>query len=165
MKELGGVRPEEFVAAAVKRGKEYADMEKRLKNLTLELMKAESEKLIAEAKASLAEGAGGGIVVYRRDDVGGDFFNALRDAIRQACPECLAVLAWGSPVATTTAGGALGRAKTGQFMVIGPTDRVESLAPSVCMALEGKGGMSKYGYRGKGNLAGWDKLVQKLLLS
>ncbi|KAF5222263.1 hypothetical protein ECC02_004778 [Trypanosoma cruzi] len=165
MKELGGVRPEEFVAAAVKRGKEYADMEKRLKNLTLELMKAESEKLIAEAKTSLAEGAGGGIVVYRRDDVGGDFFNALRDAIRQACPECLAVLAWGSPVATTTAGGALGRAKTGQFMVIGPTDRVESLAPSVCMALEGKGGMSKYGYRGKGNLAGWDKLVQKLLLS
>ncbi|RNF04902.1 alanyl-tRNA synthetase [Trypanosoma conorhini] len=158
MKQMGGVRPENFLSEAVRKGRDFVDMEKRLKNLTLELGKAELEKLIAEAKAVVARGGDGAIVTYRRDDVDADFFNPLRDGIREACPDCVTVFAWGIPPAT----GKVGGAKSGQFLIVGPPDRVEALAPVVCTALEGRGGMSKYGYRGKGSLAGWDRLLEQL---
>ncbi|KEG11613.1 alanyl-tRNA synthetase [Trypanosoma grayi] len=152
MKEMGGVRPEDFVAAAVRKGKDFVDMEKRLKNLTLELVKLESEKLIATAKA---DASGSGVVVFRRDDVDVEFFNALRDALRQACPDCVGVFAWGSSASPEAA-------KSGQFMIVGPAERVEAVAPTVCAALEGRGGMSKFGYRGKGSLAAWERLAETL---
>ncbi|RNF08031.1 alanyl-tRNA synthetase [Trypanosoma rangeli] len=159
MKQMGGIRPENFLAEAARKGREFVDMEKRLKNLTLDFGRAELQKLIAEAKVSVAQGGdGGGIVTYRRDDVDMDFFNLLRDGIQWACPDCVAVFAWGTPSAASKTAGA----KSGQFLIVGPPSRVEALAPDVCTALEGRGGMSKYGYRGKGSLAGWEKLVEQL---
>ncbi|RHW70390.1 tRNA synthetases class II (A) [Trypanosoma brucei equiperdum] len=160
MKEMGGIRPEDFVSAAIRKGKDFVELEKRLKHMTQELMKLRSEKLIAEAKQLSENGKGDSashrppVVVYRRDDVDADFFSGLRDELRQACPNCVGVFAWA--MAPLTA------AKTGQFMIVGPTESVEVLAPVVCAALEGKGGMSKFGYRGKGSLCAWEDLVKEL---
>ncbi|KAH9600657.1 Threonyl/alanyl tRNA synthetase [Trypanosoma melophagium] len=156
MKEMGGVRPEDFVATAIRKGKDFVDMEKRVKNLTMELMKLESARLILELTQSSEKGDDDHILMYRRDDVEAEFFAQLRDAIRQTFPECHGVFAWPASPSTSS------NIKNGQFMIFGPTEWVDKVAPEVCTALEGRGGMSKHGYRGKGTLTGWDNLVKKL---
>nr|CCD15789.1 unnamed protein product [Trypanosoma congolense IL3000] len=160
MKEMGGVRPEDFVQTAIRKGRDFIELEKRLKHMTSELMKLQSEKLIVEAKRLSEQGKDGNcanskaVLTYRRDDVDADFFSGLRDELQQACPGCVGVFAWATAPATA--------AQTGQFLIVGPVKDVETLAPAVCEALAGKGGMSKLGYRGKGNLSGWEDLVEKL---
>ncbi|KAG8342029.1 Threonyl and Alanyl tRNA synthetase second additional domain [Trypanosoma vivax] len=175
MKEMGGVRPEDFVSAAVRRGRDFASLEKRLKNMALELTKLEGEKLVVRAKELVGRQGEAGtaasgntgkvsnelnghpVVTYRRDDVDVDFFTGLKEALEKSCPQCLGVFAW-----AVKTGGESKCAKTGQFMVVGPTDGVEALAAKVCSVLSGRGGMSRLGYRGKGDLTNWEVLVREL---
>ncbi|KPI83458.1 hypothetical protein ABL78_7504 [Leptomonas seymouri] len=166
MPELGGSRPDDFISVVQRRSKDATDAEKTMKRWTLELAGHEARRIMTETEAKdSSKTAAVGIVPLRRDDVDHDFFNEVRQQLDAAgYRRVVLVSAWAANRCVT---GTITNAKdvAGQVLITGgetPSD-MERAVELAKETLEGlKGGTSKLGFRGKGSLKEWDKLVKRL---
>ncbi|KAG5482697.1 hypothetical protein CUR178_06734 [Leishmania enriettii] len=162
MPELGGSRPHDFVSVVQRRSKDAMDLEKLTKRWTLELANVEAQRIAAAVSSSYTSPVA---VPLRRDDVELEFFNEVRARLDAAgLRRVVLVSAWTAERCVT---GTLTSAKdvAGQVFITGgesPAD-MEKVVQLAKETLEGmKGGISKYGFRGKGSLKEWDTLVARL---
>jgi alanyl-tRNA synthetase/misacylated tRNA(Ala) deacylase len=143
VKELG-TNAENIVAAVVRRGKESTDGEKQCRKLLAEVAALTAPALVAQALA-LPPGA---VFTFHREDVDMDFLAVVGEALSRSDGTRAALLGAGSDAAN------------GQFLLLGPTEAVARLAPAVLAAVDGKGGQSRHGFRGKGNMKKWSAAVE-----
>jgi alanyl-tRNA synthetase/misacylated tRNA(Ala) deacylase len=150
MKELG-TAPENLEGMAAKRGKDAAESAKVNRRLLAEVAALSAPAVVAEAAAQPADKP----FLYLREDGGMDFLGTMATALADEATRRVCVLACGALNS---------KASDGQFMLIGPSpDAVKDFAASTTgPLLEGKGGLSKQGYRGKCNMALWRAMVKAL---
>jgi alanyl-tRNA synthetase/misacylated tRNA(Ala) deacylase len=145
IKELG-THAENILPAVVRRGKESTDGQRQLKKLWAELAEMTAPIVVREA-AALPSGA---VYAFHRADADMDFLTVLAAALTASDSSRVGLFGGGCDAAS------------GQFLVVGPADAVSRLAPAVLSALDGKGGQSRQGFRGKGNLKKWPAAVESI---
>ncbi|CUG86550.1 tRNA synthetase, putative [Bodo saltans] len=143
IKELG-TNQENVLAATQRRGQEASAGTKQVRKLLSELAPIIAERVIADVKSSTTVNKP---FFFHREDADAEFLTVIAEAAKVAVSERVLVLGCG--------GG-----EGGQFMVIGPVDAVKEVSTVVSGALEGKGGQSKAGFRGKGNMKLWKQAVK-----
>ena len=147
IKELG-TNAENIVPSVVRRGKESTEGTKQCRKLFLELAAHVAQQVLVQATALPA----GVVFTYRREDADMDYLTVIGDVLSKQAAGRVALLGAGTDA-------------TGQFLIVGPTAEVGRIAPAVCTALEGKGGQSKQGFRGKGNMKKWSAAVKAVQIS
>jgi Ser-tRNA(Ala) deacylase AlaX len=143
IKELG-TNQENVLAATQRRGVESSAGAKHVRKLLAELAPIVAERVVSDVKASSSSETPH---FFLREDADMEFLTVIAEAAKVAVPNHVLVLGCG--------GG-----EGGQFMVIGPAEAVKDISAVVSGALEGKGGQSKAGFRGKGNMKLWKNAVK-----
>jgi alanyl-tRNA synthetase/misacylated tRNA(Ala) deacylase len=138
-----GTNAEALTEAVARRGKDLAATTKALKKLKSELV----QLMIPQALVTARSFSHGEVYLFYHSDMDMDDLRPLVDILRQEEPDRVAAVASGSD---------------GQFIVIGPSDRVRETSAIICTLLEGKGGLSALGFRGKGNLKKWSEVEKAL---
>lgn len=146
-KELG-TSSDNLVASVQRRSGELTAANKRVKKLLAEFAPLAAGKA-AEGAVSLLEGKQLFFQLYEEADI--DFLTTVSAELTKKAPSVVVVLGCGG-------------ADDGQFVVSGPPDQVGIVAPRVVELLEGKGGMSKMGYRGKGNMKKWKSMQKNMMV-
>lgn len=144
IKELG-TNQEMLLTATQRRSSELTAANKKVKRLATELTPLVTETVAREAQ-SLPTGVP---LCFLHEDLEMDSLTSIAERLRVTAPDRVAVLACGN-------------GSDGAFVVVGPTEGVQSVAAQVTEQLEGKGGMTKAGFRGKCNLKKWKALVKAL---
>lgn len=145
IKELG-TNQENILSTTQRRAAELTAANKQNRRLLAELAPVAADRVVGEMAAA-ASSCGKEPHVYFREDADMDFLGVIAEAARKQFAERVLVLGCGI-------------ADAGQFMIVGPMDQVKDVAASVCSILEGKGGQSKAGFRGKGNMKLWKNVVK-----
>ncbi|CCW62563.1 unnamed protein product [Phytomonas sp. EM1] len=158
-----GVQPQVFVSSVHKRIEDAVRMERRLKRwATEDLAEGAAKALEGEIRAGACE-----VATLRRDDIDLDFFYTVRSKLTEAgLGDVVLVSAWASDVDAQIPYHSVVPSKNviGQVMISGSAaDKLEKVSQITKEVLKDlKGGMSKQGFRGKGSLKEWDKLVEVL---
>eukprot|EP00672_Neobodo_designis_P019926 CAMPEP_0174852912 /NCGR_PEP_ID=MMETSP1114-20130205/27260_1 /TAXON_ID=312471 /ORGANISM="Neobodo designis, Strain CCAP 1951/1" /LENGTH=438 /DNA_ID=CAMNT_0016087531 /DNA_START=33 /DNA_END=1349 /DNA_ORIENTATION=+ len=151
-----GLQPVEFVDGVKRVQKTSTDMQKANKKLLAEVAALAAPGVAQQA----ASGAPGTPFVWHREDADMDFLMTVAGALSSPSDakteDGAAVTA--SKVCVLAGGSLKG---DGQFLVVGPSpDAIKGVAETVCAALNGKGGLSKQGYRGKADMTKWNAFVK-----
>jgi alanyl-tRNA synthetase/misacylated tRNA(Ala) deacylase len=148
---------------------ELVDGIKRIQKTAAEVQKS-SKKLLSEVAALVApnvakQAASEGDAtpfIWHREDADMDFLGVVAAALGDA-----GVASVGEPAKSVSgtrvcllACGSV-KAVDGQFLIVGPSpDSIKALADEVCGALNGKGGLSKQGFRGKADMTKWKAFIK-----
>ena len=146
MKELGAA-PEQHLSLVEMRGQQSAAALKHERKLLTEVASLSAPSIAAAAASQQPSDA---VFFFHREDAEMPFLSTVSDAIAAAAPTKCAVLACG-PIKGE-----------GQFIILPGSRDLQSLGNVVCGALEGKGGLTKFGFRGKGLLKRWKELPKLL---
>ncbi|CAD2215197.1 Threonyl and Alanyl tRNA synthetase second additional domain containing protein, putative [Angomonas deanei] len=143
---LGGVRPEDFNDILTQRSKEKVVLEKRCKKLLTELAELEGEALSAQIGSKTI------LVTKARADADAEYYTTVRNVLdKKGGQHVILISSWGTDT------------KSGQLVIHGngnKREELEKVSAKVVELLGGgvKGGVSKMGFRGKGDISQWEKV-------